>query len=77
MRALSQLAPVFGEVLALRALLDENPLNDATAWLIATGKGYATADPITGLSNRAVAALDTGEGVGAPDRADRAPKPRG
>lgn len=61
--ALSQLAPVFGEVLALRALLDENPLNDAAAWLIATGKGYATADPITGLSNRAVAALDTGEGA--------------
>ncbi|MEU0568507.1 hypothetical protein ABZ297_24425, partial [Nonomuraea sp. NPDC005983] len=62
-RALSQLAPIFGEVLALRALLDENPLNDATAWLIATGKGYATADPITGMSNRAVAALDTGEGA--------------
>ncbi|MFD0663729.1 hypothetical protein [Thermocatellispora tengchongensis] len=35
--ALSALAPVFGEVLALRALLDENPLNDAAAWLIATG----------------------------------------
>jgi hypothetical protein len=62
-RALSQLAPVFGEVLALRALLDENPLNDATAWLIATGKGYATADPITGLSNRVIAVLDTGEGA--------------
>ncbi|TMR27902.1 hypothetical protein ETD85_37635 [Nonomuraea zeae] len=61
--ALSRLAPVFGEVLALRALLDENPLNDATAWLIATGKGFATADPITGMSNRAVAALDTGEGA--------------
>ncbi|MEU4232310.1 hypothetical protein AB0F17_49125 [Nonomuraea sp. NPDC026600] len=62
-RALSGLAPIFGEVLALRALLDENPLNDDTAWLIATGKGYATADPITGMSNRAVAALDTGEGA--------------
>ncbi|MEV0625304.1 hypothetical protein [Nonomuraea wenchangensis] len=62
-RALSQLAPVFGEVLALRALLDENPLNDAAAWLIATGKGFATADPITGMSNRAIAVLDTGEGA--------------
>jgi hypothetical protein len=62
-RALSQLAPVFGEVLALRALLDENPLNDAAAWLIATGKGYATADPITGMSNRVIAVLDTGEGA--------------
>ncbi|MCA2226014.1 hypothetical protein [Nonomuraea aurantiaca] len=62
-RALSALAPVFGEVLALRALLDENPLNDDTAWLIATGKGYATADPITGMSNKMVAVLDTGEGA--------------
>ncbi|WP_233508425.1 lipase family protein, partial [Spongiactinospora gelatinilytica] len=62
-RALSALAPVLGEVLALRALLDENPLNDATAWLIATGKGYATADPLLGLSNRAVAALDRGAGA--------------
>lgn len=62
-RTLSGLAPVFGEVLALRALLDENPLNDDAAWLIATGGGYATADPITGVSNRAVAVLDTGEGA--------------
>ncbi|GAA5037541.1 hypothetical protein GCM10023259_001160 [Thermocatellispora tengchongensis] len=60
--ALSALAPVFGEVLALRALLDENPLNDAAAWLIATGGGYATADPITGISNRIIAVLDRGEG---------------
>ncbi|MDP9842050.1 hypothetical protein [Streptosporangium lutulentum] len=62
-RTLSELAPVFGEVLALRALLDENPLNDTTAWLIATGKGYASADPIIGMSNRAIAALDRGEGA--------------
>ncbi|MET9342233.1 hypothetical protein [Nonomuraea sp. NPDC003804] len=62
-RTLSALAPAFGEVLALRALLDENPLNDAAAWLIATGRGYATADPVTGMSNRAVAVLDTGEGA--------------
>ncbi|WP_283135225.1 hypothetical protein [Rhizohabitans arisaemae] len=62
-RTLSGLAPVFGEVLALRALLDENPLNDTAAWLIATGQGYASADPILGLSNRAVAVLDTGEGA--------------
>ncbi|MCG5218684.1 hypothetical protein [Streptosporangium sp. KLBMP 9127] len=62
-RTLSELAPVFGEVLALRALLDENPLNDTAAWLIATGKGYATADPITGMSNRVIAVLDVGEGA--------------
>lgn len=62
-RALSGLAPILGEVLALRALLDENPLNDTTAWLIATGRGRATADPVTGLSNRVIALLDTGEGA--------------
>ncbi|MFI7417870.1 hypothetical protein [Nonomuraea sp. NPDC049684] len=62
-RALSQLAPVFGEVLALRALLDENPLNDAAAWLIATGRGFATADPLLGVSNRAIAVLDVGDGA--------------
>src|SRR5690606_30715420 len=62
-RALSGLAPILGEVLALRALLDENPLNDTTAWLIATGRGRATADPVTGLSNRIIALLDTGEGA--------------
>ncbi|MEU8341004.1 hypothetical protein AB0C74_04870 [Spirillospora sp. NPDC048832] len=60
--ALSAVAPVFGEVLALRALLDRNPLNDRTAWLIATGAGAATADPVTGLSNRAIARLDRGRG---------------
>ncbi|WP_157407662.1 acetoacetate decarboxylase family protein [Actinomadura atramentaria] len=62
-RTLTALAPVFSEVLALRALLDRNPLNDRTAWLIATGAATATADPVTGLSNRAVAALDRGEGA--------------
>jgi hypothetical protein len=62
-RTLSQLAPVFGEILALRALLDENPLNDTAAWQIATGSAYAGADPITGMSNRVIAVLDKGEGA--------------
>ncbi|GAA4103495.1 hypothetical protein [Nonomuraea soli] len=62
-RALSDLAPVFGEVLALKALLDENPLNDRTAWLIATGTRYADADPVLGISNGFVAALDRGQGA--------------
>ncbi|ROO88357.1 hypothetical protein EDD29_6023 [Actinocorallia herbida] len=64
--ALSSVAPVFGELLALRALLDRNPLNDATAWLIATGMGTATADPLTGMSNRVVAGLDRGRGAAVP-----------
>ncbi|WP_165503112.1 hypothetical protein, partial [Actinomadura fibrosa] len=66
--ALSAVSPVFGEVLALRALLDQNPLNDHTAWLIATGMGAATADPLTGMSNRAIAHLD--RGLGAAERAE-------
>ncbi|MEU5988735.1 hypothetical protein ABZ806_07135 [Spirillospora sp. NPDC047418] len=61
--ALTAVSPVFSEVLALRALLDRNPLNDHTAWLIATGMGAATADPLTGLSNRAIARLDRGLGA--------------
>ncbi|GAA2404904.1 hypothetical protein GCM10010191_10810 [Actinomadura vinacea] len=62
-RALTAIAPIFGEFLALRALLDRNPLNDHTAWLIAGGEAAATADPITGMSNRAIAVLDVGEGA--------------
>ncbi|WP_157963854.1 hypothetical protein [Actinocorallia populi] len=65
-RALSGIAPIFGELLALRALLDKNPLNDNTAWLIATGLGAATADPLTGMSNRVVARLDRGAGAAVP-----------
>ncbi|WP_344247540.1 hypothetical protein, partial [Actinocorallia libanotica] len=65
-RTLSGIAPIFGELLALRALLDKNPLNDNTAWLIATGLGAATADPLTGMSNRAVARLDRGAGAAVP-----------
>ncbi|MBO2458277.1 hypothetical protein [Actinomadura violacea] len=61
--ALTALSPVFSEVLALHALLDRNPLNDHTAWLIATGAGAATADPLTGLSNRVIARLDRGLGA--------------
>ncbi|MFA1549842.1 hypothetical protein [Actinomadura chokoriensis] len=60
---LTAVSPVFSEFLALRALLDRNPLNDHTAWLIATGMGAATADPLTGLSNRAIARLDRGLGA--------------
>ncbi|TDD82693.1 hypothetical protein E1298_22280 [Actinomadura rubrisoli] len=65
-RALTAIAPVFGEILALRALLDQNPLNDHAAWLIASGAAAATADPVTGLSNRAIAILDTGAGAARP-----------
>ncbi|MBT2208834.1 hypothetical protein [Actinomadura sp. NEAU-AAG7] len=62
-RALTAIAPVFGEILALRALLDENPLNDHTAWMIASGSAAATADPVSGVSNLAIALLDVGGGA--------------
>ncbi|MBW8485429.1 acetoacetate decarboxylase family protein [Actinomadura sp. PM05-2] len=63
----SAIAPIFSELLALGALLDANPLNDRTAWLIATGTGTASADPITGMSNMAVAVLDRGTGAVRPE----------
>ncbi|WP_242904828.1 hypothetical protein [Actinomadura terrae] len=69
-RALTAIAPVFGEILALRALLDENPLNDHTAWMIASGSAAATADPVTGVSNLAIALLDVGGGAARPVQAD-------
>ncbi|OUC98438.1 hypothetical protein [Streptosporangium minutum] len=37
--AIGGIAPVFGEVLAMRAPLDENPFNDQTGWSAATGRG--------------------------------------
>ena len=57
------MSPVFSELLALRALLDRNPLNDHAGWLIGTGAGAATADPLTGMSNRVIARLDRGLGA--------------
>ncbi|MGI5170716.1 hypothetical protein ACQEU3_40840 [Spirillospora sp. CA-253888] len=72
MGTISAIAPVFSEVLALNALLDENPFNDRTAWLIATGTGTASADPVTGISNMAVAVLDKGRGAVRPAALDPA-----
>jgi hypothetical protein len=64
--ALSDLAPVFAEITSLKALLDENPLNDAAGWAMATGKAQPGADPITGLPNRVVALFDQGAGAARP-----------
>ena len=65
-KALSDIAPMFAEITSMKALLDENPLNDAAAWAIATGKAQPGADPVTGLPNSVVAMLDTGEGAARP-----------
>ncbi|GGU47157.1 acetoacetate decarboxylase family protein [Streptomyces lavendofoliae] len=61
-RAMSTVAPLFAELSAIRALLDENPLNDEVGWQIATGEALH-ADPWLGISARHLAAFDAGEGA--------------
>ncbi|MEU0669900.1 acetoacetate decarboxylase family protein [Streptomyces lavendulocolor] len=61
-RAMSTVAPLFAELSAIRALLDENPLNDEVGWQIATGEALH-ADPWFGIAARHLAAFDAGEGA--------------
>ena len=61
-RALSGLAPLMAELLAVRALLDEDPMNDETGWALATGRELS-ADPVHGISASRLAAMDRGEGA--------------
>lgn len=61
-RALSGLAPLMAELLAIRALLDEDPHNDETGWALATGRELS-ADPLHGVSAAHLAGLDQGEGA--------------
>ncbi|MFF9587283.1 acetoacetate decarboxylase family protein [Streptomyces achromogenes] len=61
-RALSGLAPLMAELLAIRALLDEDPHNDETGWALATGRELS-ADPLHGVSAAHLAGLDKGEGA--------------
>lgn len=68
-RAMSTLAPLFAELSAIRALLDENPLNDDVGWQIATGEALH-ADPWFGISARHLAAFDAGEGAAVPVELD-------
>jgi len=60
-RGLAVLAPLLPELSAIRALLDENPLNDDEGWAIATGREMK-ADPWAGIDARHLADLDSGEG---------------
>ncbi|MDQ3887164.1 MAG: hypothetical protein M3308_09235 [Actinomycetota bacterium] len=46
---LSDLAPVLPELMALNALLDENPLDDAVGWDVLRGE-KPTVDPVLGIS---------------------------
>ncbi|AYG78424.1 hypothetical protein DWB77_00531 [Streptomyces hundungensis] len=64
-RALSGLAPLMAELLAIRALLDEDPQNDETGWALAAGRELS-ADPLHGISAAHLAAMDKGEGAAEP-----------
>lgn len=65
-RALSSLAPMFAEILSLKALLDRNPFNDATAWGMATGTAAPTAEPFFGLTVKLLTHRDRGPGAARP-----------
>jgi hypothetical protein len=67
-RAFSSLAPMFAEILCLKALLDRNPFNDETAWRMATGQDVPTAEPLFGLSVRLLTTRDRGRGAARPVR---------
>ncbi|SOE06996.1 acetoacetate decarboxylase family protein [Streptomyces sp. Ag109_G2-15] len=61
-RALSGLAPLMAELLAIRALLDEDPKNDETGWALAAGRELS-ADPLRGISASHLKGMDHGEGA--------------
>ncbi|MEU0970182.1 hypothetical protein ABZ357_34000 [Streptomyces sp. NPDC005917] len=61
-RALSGLVPILAELLAIRGLLGEDPINDETAWALAAGREL-TADPVRGISASHPSAKDDGEGA--------------
>lgn len=67
---LGDVAPVLPELLALSALLDENPLNDPVGWDVLDGR-MPTVDPVLGIALDSLSErLDTG-----PGHAERIPTP--
>ncbi|WP_283135294.1 hypothetical protein [Rhizohabitans arisaemae] len=60
-KALTNIAPIFTELLAIRALLDENPLNDESGWSIATGRPVHE-ETLFGVTERMVCSWDVGDG---------------
>lgn len=64
--AFSSLAPMFAEILSLKAMLDRNPFNDATAWGMATGTAAPTAEPFFGFSVGLMTRRDRGAGAARP-----------
>ncbi|MEU6089496.1 acetoacetate decarboxylase family protein [Streptomyces sp. NPDC047085] len=70
-RALSGLAPLMAELLAVRALLDEDPMNDETGWAPAAGR-EPSADPVYGIRASHLVGADRVEGAAdAVDLADQ------
>ncbi|MEV6734922.1 MULTISPECIES: alpha/beta hydrolase [unclassified Streptomyces] len=65
-RTFALLAPSFADILAWNALTDENPLNDAAGWEVATGRTVTRADPVLGIGGRVWAFLDRGPGRAEP-----------
>lgn len=65
-RALTTISPVIMELLALLALLDENPTNDSFAWVTLAG-GVPTTEPVLGLPRALIERFNQG-----PGRAERA-----
>lgn len=65
-RAFSSLAPMFSEILCLKALLDRNPFNDTTAWRMATGEAVPTAEPFFGFTVKLMTRQDRGRGAARP-----------
>ncbi|MGW1873593.1 hypothetical protein [Streptomyces sp. NPDC001975] len=61
-RALSGLAPILAELLAIRGLLGEDPVNDETAWALAAGRELTTG-PVRAISAAHPSATDRDEGA--------------
>ncbi|MGW1164516.1 acetoacetate decarboxylase family protein [Streptomyces sp. NPDC002550] len=62
-RALSGLAPLMAELVAIRALLDEDPKHDETGWALAAGREVPAGPPHDPLK-------DTDQGQGAAEAVD-------
>ncbi|WP_219688531.1 lipase family protein [Streptomyces anatolicus] len=60
-RTLTTLSPVIMELLALLALLDENPTNDSFAWVTLAG-GVPTTEPLLGLPRGLLQRFNQGSG---------------
>ncbi|MEU6998268.1 acetoacetate decarboxylase family protein [Nonomuraea sp. NPDC046570] len=58
----SAIAPIAMELLAVRALIDENPFNDGSGWGVAVGRAPRS-EPLFGLDTRLVTRWDRGEGA--------------